>query len=183
MIYRINWNGTDGVFAVPDSVVDSIKLANGKSVKVLLYILKTKITDIDFSAVASAVGVTEEDVEDAISFWKQIGIVYLDGTAPAETPKRTPVVSADKSTEISVERSKEKSSRMLSPAEIAERVEKNELIKYLFDSAETTLGRLLTHTDQRTLIWLTEYYGFEPDILIMIMDFAANQNKKSIPIG
>lgn len=180
MIYRINWNGTDGVFAVPDSVVDSIKLANGKAVKVLLYILKNKITDIDFSAVASAVGVTEEDVEDAISFWKQMGLIYEDGSTPVEVTQKSPDISVVKSSEISDERSKEKSTKMLSPAEISERVEKNELIKYLFDSAETTLGRLLTHTDQRTLIWLTEYYGFETDILVMIIDFAATQNKKSI---
>lgn len=180
MIYKINWGGTNGVFAVPDSVVDSIKLANGKAVKVLIYILKNKITDIDFTEVASAVGVTDEDVEDALSFWKQMGVIYADGSAPIELPKETSELSPVKSSEISMHRSKEKSTKMLSPAEIAERAEKNELIKYLFDSAESTLGRLLTHTDQRTLIWLHEYYGLEPDILIMIMDFAATQNKKSI---
>jgi len=180
MIYRINWNGADGVFAVPDSVVDSIKLANGKAVKVIIYILKNKITDIDFSTVASAVGVTDEDVEDALSFWIQMGVIYADGSAPVEVTKEILTVSNIKPDEISPHRSKEKSTKMLSPSEIAERAEKNELIKFLFDSAEATLGRLLTHTDQRTLIWLHEYYGFEPDILVMIIDFAATQNKKSI---
>lgn len=179
MRYKINWNGAEGVFAVPDNVVDSIKLANGKSVKVLLYILKNKITDIDFSAVASAVGVTDEDVEDALSFWQQIGVIYADGSKPVETVQKAPEASEIK-VEASPQRAKEKSTKMLSPAEIAERTEKNEMIKFLFDSAEATLGRLLTHTDQRILIWLHDYYGFAPDILMMIMDFAVSQNKATI---
>ncbi len=180
MGYKINWDGTSGVFAVPDAVIDSIKLANGKAVKVLLYILKNKIIDIDFTVVASAVGVTDEDVEDALSFWQQVGVVYADGNKPDEaikTPVSNPVV---KPIEISAERSKEKMTKMLSPAEIAERAENNEDIKFLFSAAESTLGRVLTHTDQRTLIWLYEYYGITPDILMMIMDFAVFQNKATI---
>lgn len=180
MGYRINWDGTEGVFAVPDIVVDSIKLANGKAVKVLLYILKNKLTDIDFSVVGSAVGATEEDVEDALSYWQQVGVIYEDGKKPAETLKPVSSSNSVKPAEISAERAKERATKMLSPAEIAERIENNEDIKFLFHAAETTLGRILTNTEQRTLIWLYEYYGIAPDILLMIMDFAVMQNKATI---
>lgn len=180
MEYKINWDSAEGVFAVPDSVVDSIKLANGKAVKILLYILKNKITDIDFAAVSSAVGVTDEDVEDALSFWQQVGVIYKNGNKPAATAKPAVISPVVKSVEISAERAKEKSTKMLSPVEIAERAETNEDIKFLFNAAESTLGRILTHTDQRTLIWLYEYYGITPDILMMIMDFAVFQNKATI---
>ena len=47
MNYRINWENSDGVFAVPDNVIDSLKLANGKAVKVLLYILKNKMISVE----------------------------------------------------------------------------------------------------------------------------------------
>ena len=180
MGYRINWDGTDGVFAVPDIVVDSIKLANGKAVKVLLYILKNKITDIDFNAVGSAVGATDEDVEDALSYWQQVGVIYEDGKKPAETIKPFFTTNSVKHAEISAERAKERATKMLSPAEIAERLENNEELQFLFTAAESTLGRILTNTDQRTLIWLYEYYGTTPDILLMIMDFAVTQNKTTI---
>ncbi len=179
MKYKINWDGADGVFAVPDNIVESLKLANGKAIKVILYILKNKITDIDYNNIASAVGVTDEDVEDALSFWQQIGIIYADGNKPVEIIKEKVSVSVPEPLN-SQHRSKEKATKMLSPAEIAEHVEKNENIRVIFDSAEVTLGRILTYTDQRTLIWLHEYYGFSPDILMMIMDFAANENKATI---
>ncbi len=181
MKYKINWSGSDGVFAVPDTVADSLKLANGKAVKVLLYILKNKISDIDFSTVSAALGITDEDVEDAMSFWQQVGVVYTEGNKPAEAVKQQAVTVPDtKPTEISAERAKEKATKMLSPAEIAERTESVEEIKFLFNAAEATLGRVLTYTEQRTIIWLYEYYGIAPDILMMIMDFAVSQNKASI---
>lgn len=181
MKYRINWDGTDGVFAVPDIVADSLKLANGKAVKVLLYILKNKICDIDYAATASALGMNSEDVEDAMSFWQQVGVVYADGSKPAETVKQ-PVAAApaNKNIEISPERAKEKATKMLSPAEIAELIENNEEIRFLINAAEATLRKVLTYTEQRTIVWLYEYYGIAPDILMMIMDFAVSQNKATI---
>ncbi len=182
MNYRINWENSDGVFAVPDNVIDSLKLANGKAVKVLLYILKNKMISVDCNQISSAVGVTEEDVEDAISFWQQIGIIYTDGCNPISNQK--PVSSVSKSSYItydtSTERSKEKATKMIPPAEIAQRAENNEEIKFLFNAAEATFGRVLTYTEQRTIIWLYEYYGIAPDILMMIMDFAVSQNKANI---
>lgn len=181
MNYKINWENSNGVFAVPDSVADSLKLANGKSVKVLLYILKNKITDVDYASIAQAVGVSDEDVEDAFSFWQQLGILYADGSKPAVTAKAVADSSPAVNTpQISAERSKEKATKMISPAEIAERAENNEEIKFLFSAAEATLGKVLTYTEQRTIIWLYEYYGIAPDILMMIMDFAVSQNKASI---
>ena len=180
MRYKINWDGSDGVFAVPDSVANSLRLANGKAVKVLLYILKNKIADVDFSAVASAVGVSDEDVEDALSFWQQVGVVYADGSKPAEVIAKPQATAEIQHTEISPHRAKEKATKMLTPAEIAERAENNDEIKFLFSASEATLGRILTNTDQRTIIWLYEYYGISPDILMMIMDFAVSQNKATI---
>ncbi|MBQ5317679.1 MAG: DnaD domain protein [Oscillospiraceae bacterium] len=180
MNYKINWDGANGVFAVPDSVAESLKLANGKAVKVILYILKNKITDINCKSIASAIGVSEEDVEDAVSFWQQVGVIYQVGSQPVEAVKTTLNIQPAIVSEISNERAKEKATKMLSPTEIAERAEKNDEIKFLFNAAEATLGKVLTYTEQRTIIWLYEYYSIAPDILMMIMDFAVSQKKASI---
>ena len=184
MKYRINWEGSDGVFAVPDLAADCLKLANGKSVKVLLYILKNKISDVDFGAVGEAVGVTEEDVEDALSYWQQVGVLYADGTTPVAVAVKEknimPEPVAEEAVTISNHRAKEKATKMISPAEISERMEQSEEIRFLFSAAEVTLGKVLTYTEQRTIVWLHDYYGMAPDLLLMIMDFAKSQNKASI---
>ncbi len=182
MKYQINWNCSDGVFAVPDLAADCLKLASGKSLKFLLYILKNKITDVPLAEVGKAIGISEEDAEDALSFWKQTGIIS-DGITPAETSANPEVKTADApaSTEaVSAPRALEKSAKMITPAEISERVTASEEIAFLFKAAESVLGKVLTYTEQRTLIWLHDYYGIAPDLLIMIIEFAKSQNKASI---
>ena len=82
--------------------------------------------------------------------------------------------------DMSAPRTREKSSKMISPSEISERLESSEDIRFLFSAAETTLGKVLTYTEQRTIIWIHDYYGTAPDMLLMIMDFAVSQNKASI---
>ena len=167
---------------MPDFAADCLKLASGKAVKVLLYILKNKITDIDFASVGEAVGITAEDAEDAVSYWQQVGVLYTDGNAPAEIPAKSapesvvPVQQSDSAAQNAHERS----AKMISPQEIAERIENSEDVKFLFSAAEATLGKILNHTEQRTILWLHDYYSIAPDILLMIMDLAKQMNKASI---
>lgn len=184
MNYKINWGGSDGVFAVPDLAADCLKLASGKAVKLLLYILKNKSLDESLAEMGKAVGITEEDAEDAVSYWQQVGVILSDN-ASSETVRQTdaakePMPAVKSASEISAPRAREKASKMMSPAEISERAESSDEIKFLFSAAEATLGKVLTYTEQRTLIWLHDYYGTASDLLLMIMDFAVSQNKASV---
>lgn len=173
MKYTVNWGG--GVFAVPDIAADCLKLASGKAVKLLLYILKNKITDIDYGAFSEVLDISAEDAEDAVSYWQQVGVLYPEGSVPAAVvpPKETlkENVQAARNS-ASEQRAKEKAAKMISPEEIADRVNSSEEIKFLFDGAETSFGKILNYTEQRTLIWLHDYYNIAPDMLMMIMDLA-----------
>ncbi len=182
MKYRINWGCSDGVFAVPDLAADCLKLASGKAVKTLLYILKNKITDVPPSDIAKAVGITEEDAEDALSYWQQVGLIFTGESAP-ELPKASaaPAVSAvpenKSAAAVSSSRAREKTAKMISPKEIAERTESSEEIRVLFSAAESIFGKVLSYTEQRTLIWVHDYYGIGTDLLMMIMEFAKSQSR------
>lgn len=185
MKYNINWNGSDGVFAVPDLAADCLKLSSGKAVKLLLYILKNKGSEETLAEMGKAVGITEEDAEDAISYWQQVGVILDENAASHKTTLPTAAVPKAPSLvkrfeDMSAPRTREKSSKMISPSEISERLESSEDIRFLFSAAETTLGKVLTYTEQRTIIWIHDYYGTAPDMLLMIMDFAVSQNKASI---
>lgn len=182
MKYMVNWSGGDGVFAVPDHAADCLKLASGKAVKLLLYILKNKITEIDFGAFADILDISAEDAEDAVSYWQQVGVLFPYGSEPASVIKTKSTeeknVSVPTSNILSAEqKAKEKAAKMISPEEIADRVNNSDEIKFLFDSAENAFGKILNYTEQRTLIWLHDYYNIAPDLLLMIMDFAKQINK------
>lgn len=185
MKYMVNWGGGDGVFAVPDHAADCLKLASGKAVKLLLYILKNKITDIDFGAFSDVLDISSEDAEDAVSYWQQVGVLYPCGSEPAAVVRKS--TSAEKAVPVppanntaKEQRAKEKAAKMISPEEIADRVNKSEDVKFLFDSAENAFGKILNYTEQRTLIWLHDYYNIAPDILLMIMDLAKQTGKANI---
>lgn len=181
MKYKINWNGSDGVFAVPDLAADCLKLASGKAVKLLLYILKNKSSEESLAEMGKAVGITEEDAEDAVSYWQQVGVILTDDGSPQIRQIADKTTEALKPTpELPAPRAREKAAKMISPAEISERAESSDEIKFLFSAAEATLGKVLTYTEQRTLIWLHDYYGIASDLLLMIMDFSVSQNKASV---
>lgn len=181
MKYKVNWD-CGGVFAVPDSAADCLKLASGKSLKVLLYMLKNKLSDVELSAFAE-IGVSEEDAEDALSYWRQVGVIFTGDPAPetlAAKPAEKSAAKAVPAEKPAARRANERSLKMLSPEEIADRVKASEDIKFLFDSAEVSFGKMLNYTEQRTVIWLHDYYGITSDLLLMIMELSRQIGKASI---
>lgn len=185
MKYNVNWGGGTGVFAVPDHAADCLKLASGKAAKVLLYILKNKISEIDFSAVGEAVGISSEDAEDAVSYWQQVGVLYTEGSSPApvsvDTIQKQPAATEPNSVPVhSPQLEREKASKKFSPKEIADRIDSSDDVRFLFSAAETTLGRILNHTEQSSVLWLHDYYGIAPDILLMIMDLSKQIGRTSM---
>ena len=184
MRYNVNWGGS-GVFAVPDYAADCLKLASGKAVKVLLYILKNKISEIDFSAVGEAVGISSEDAEDAVSYWQQVGVLYTEGSSPAavsvnSAAENSPASEQNSPANQSQQLEREKAAKKFTPEEIADRIESSDDVRFLFSAAETTLGRILTHTEQSSVLWLHDYYGIAPDILLMVMDLSKQLDRASI---
>lgn len=186
MNYKVNWGCSDGAFAVPDSAVDNIKLASGKAAKVLFYIMRYKTAATDNAAEIAAQldkNMTAEDVEDSLSFWEQVGVICPTETAaaPIEKASSAPVQQATPAKpQISSAKAVERAVKMLSAAEIAEKKKNSQDIAFLLSGAETILGKLLNNTEQRTLIWLCEYYSLGGDILLMLIEFCKSIGKTNI---
>lgn len=194
MNYKVNWSIADGAFAVPDCVADNyIKLASGKAVKVLIYIMRHKTADDENAAdIAEKIDkhMTAEDVEDAFSYWEQVGVICRAENTARNTAQtnftdeksisenNTPATQSISA--VSSQRSLERSAKMLSPKEIAERINQSDEIAFLFKSTEEILGKVLTYTDQRTLIWLHDFHSMGSDLILMIIDYCKSINKPGI---
>lgn len=157
MKYRINWDG--GVFAVPDCAADSLKLASGKAVKVLLYIMRFKSED----GICEALGITDEDLEDALSYWKSVGVMYSEGEQPAVREAAPAVQKAP--------RAIPKAAKAVSADEIAARISGSAEIKTLLESIEGSMARPLTFDDQRTVIWIYDHLGLPPEVILMLVNY------------
>lgn len=77
MDYKVNWD-SGGVFAVPDAAAEALRLASGKALKVLIYMLKYRRLPDD----PDEIGVTAEDIDEALSYWSSVGVIYRSGNAP-----------------------------------------------------------------------------------------------------
>ena len=188
MDYKINWDCSEGVFAVPDAAAEGLKLASGKAVKVLIYFMKyRKAPDIP-----EDIGVSAEDVEDALSYWEQLGVLKKAEGAAVSAQKPVSVAKsaepvriiapppAQAAAENVPEKPVIKPRKALLPTEIADRIASSEEIDFLFKSAEQSLGRVLTFDDQRTILWFYDHLGMSADIIIMLIAFCCSIGRRNM---
>ncbi|MCD7731320.1 MAG: DnaD domain protein [Oscillospiraceae bacterium] len=191
MNYKVNWNIAEGVFAVPDCVTDNyIKLASGKAVKVLLYIMRHKNAATENAEnIAESLDkhMTAEDVEDALSYWEQVGVICSSDTPPKQSEtipdaalKTVKTDSGNSDAKISIKKANARLAKTISPDEIAERISSSDEIAFLFKGAEDILGRPLNYTESSTLINAHDFYSIGSDILLMVMDYCKSIDKMSM---
>lgn len=209
MEYIVNLENWNSVFAVPSSVVDNyIKLASGAALKVLLYMLKNNNQPFNISYIAQALGLSEENVEEAFCFWEQVGILSKpDSNGDTELPNAQnaiplPVANAvntttSPTTDVSntinpvdtetanVESSKKFTQRSssgfpITPSEISKKLETSQDIKALFSMAENSLGNMLTYTVQRSFVWIYEYVGLKADVILMLLEYCVSIEKTNM---
>lgn len=194
MEYFLNAGILGGIFAVPNSVVDNyIKLANEASVKVLLYVLRNSNQKLSSALIASALNITENQVEEAFVFWENANIfpkspqsetALVNTFQPVSEPAEPVQPQVNPPPQTSAPQKKviqqERADYNINPSEIAARVESSEDIKCLFTMSEQTFARPLTHTEQRGLIWIHDYLGLSTEVILMLTVFCISADKGNI---
>lgn len=196
MDYKVNWDG--GVFAVPDAAADCLKLIPSKAAKVLLYIMRFRDLPEDPSDIGE--NFTAEDIEEAVNCWVQAGVLYRSDApsaapvaitqpkaAPAAEVRKPVTVLAPKpdikpAAQMPADKPKElpPQQKSLLPTEISERIRSSDEVSFLFRSAESSLGRVLTFDDQRTILWFYDHLGLSADVIIMLIAFCCSVGKSSM---
>lgn len=182
MEYFVNFHGWNSIFAVPSSVVDNyIKLASGAALKVLLFVLRNNGKPLGKSFIASSLGISEENVEEAFCFWEQVNILAKDNLQTSDKQPDTPPAApppVESKTPSFTQRSS--ANFLTSPSEIAARIDNSDKIKILLSMAEKSLGNMLTYTEQRSLIWIYEYVGLDVDVILMLLEYCISIGKPNM---
>ncbi len=168
-------------FSVPCALVDDyIKLADESALKLLLYLMCDESDEIDKSEVCKKLGIKESAFDDAVIFWKEMGVIESEEISLSAQN----AVIKTKSSEVSPapvlsQAQKAKVRLNYTPKTIAEMIDTDESIKELFSEAEKTIGRLLKHTEQELLINLRDYYGFDIQSIILMLEYCRDNGKTS----
>lgn len=175
-------------FPVPVPVADNfLGLASHDQLKVLLYVLCHAGETLTQEQIAKSCKVLPSAVEEALVFWQNANVLAASPqtvsvqlaaaqTAPAQpvpvpAPQQEQPAAAPPSVPpgTSVPRVQVSSSNFnIRPSEMAERIRKNPALAELFRSAEQLLKKPVNPTEQKSLIWMHEYLGLTPDVLLML---------------
>ena len=179
MNFKINPLSFGGIFAVPNSLVDdNIRLASVVQLKTLLYLLRHgNFRKVTTEEMAEALCLDKEDVQDAMIFWLERGLVLKEN----EEPSLTTQISFQKNdTPERVQPEKEVPEIYISKPsheEVAARLKDSAELSAFFQQAQTSLGKPFGYEGQSTLLMLHDGYGLPLEIIIMAIEYCVSKKK------
>ena len=162
----MNWGEWNTVFGVPVSVVDKhLKTASSVYIKVLLFILRNTGTRQNTLQIAQAVGITADEVTEAVRYWESAGLFSFGSGEGMRISNVSHVTDKP---------------LYASPSEISQLMDTKPELRFMFDRLEQLYGRPVTSTEQRSYIYLHEAAGLPADVLVMIAEHCVQNGKLSI---
>lgn len=164
MEYNINPSVFTNVFVFPVMIADKyLKLCKGEHLKVLLYILRTSTNKPSVEEISSALDLSVYDVEEAILFWADAGILLTENVSP--------VIERQKTVKKSLKPSRD---------DVAKRGLEDIRIKTLLNETQLKFGRGLKTNETQTLVWLFDDLGLDVSLILLIVQHAVDIGKKNI---
>ena len=158
-------------FSVPSAIVDShLKLAGALQLRVILYCLRhTYDAEINPALMAELFSVSEEDINDALMFWAELGFIECEGPTfkPQQTVTELPKVAPPKAPRPD---RKEVARRGLESPEIA----------FLLNEAQQKFGRMLKQSESSVLVWIYDDLGMDASLILMVLEYAVQAGKVNI---
>lgn len=170
MSFRVNAAAWNGVFAIPNCIVDEhIKKAGGQAIKVLLFLLRHQGEDLDARAIAKGTGMDVGDVKDAFLYWKEVGIVYEDGETPPNVKQAEDKVNLKALPDVAP-----------TYDQVAARTLEDANLRALFNEVQLKLGRTIGYGDQAQLLMMLDYYGLPVEVILTIVEYCMSKGKVNI---
>lgn len=199
MEFSVNYGILQGVFAVPNCVVDQhLKLAGAAQLKVLLFLLRHSDKTVDCAEMAKKLGYSQADIKDAVNYWQEVGVltqlpeqVDTDNppitrkaaakeepsekpeAAPSINQKPTPITHAVVYEQGNIKRVS--TSYRFTQKEAFMRLEESEPLRFLIEQCRVLLGRELQGSDVAALVSIHDWAGLPPDVILLAVGYCASR--------
>ena len=182
MTYKIDFDRWGRFFNVPCSIVDEhLKLADGDFVKVLLCILSGNSSMLESGQLAALSGVKEKRVTDAVHYWADLGVIKVEGIPCTERPSVAASVEVAPAKAPAVVKEKPvKTALRYSPKDLASKINDNEDLRFIVNEYEKIKGTVIKDNEIMGFINLIEYYGFDAQSLILMIEYCHKLGKRSM---
>lgn len=160
MKYTVNMKTMASTFPLPKSVADKyLKLATHNQLKVLLYCFSNISNEIDSEVISKVIAIGKDDVEDALFFWANAGI--LNSETEQEKPEKAVVIKHELPTR----------------EEVIRRGMEDQNIMMLLREAQMKFGRNLKSNESSFLVSLYDDEGMKPAVILVLLQDAVNKGK------
>ncbi|MDE6833222.1 MAG: DnaD domain protein, partial [Ruminococcus sp.] len=169
-------NNNDNMFNVPCVVVDNLlQMATGEDIKVLLYILRCSGRDFAENEISNETGVSQEEVNKAIDFWRRARVLTANSTQPVQQAEEVKTIPENSSGQTSMKFLK----FYLSASDIAEIKNNDPAMSELITVAENSLGTL-NHIQISTIIKMHHYLGLKKEVIITLIEYCKEIGRTSV---
>ena len=203
MGYRVESALWENVFAVPGALVDEhLKHCDGAALKVLLVVLR-KNTHTAPESIADFLKIPASEVARALHYWVGVGVLahkteteppYKAAVSlmPGRSPQREIKAPADRYVAPPVRKEEAPPTpaahaqkpgsfrKKLTPRQINEMSRADNSIAFLLQESQMILGKPLTPVATDTLTALYSYYGMNPEVILMLLQYCAAQGKDNM---
>lgn len=185
MRYGFNYGIWGNIFGVPSIIADNfLKLSTEAQLKVIIYLLRNNGQSFNIEEIAENTGLNEEEVEDALLFWNQNGILpdtYEDLPAVNSIFSSPEPEPKSENTDLYMYSGSNYSSARLNikHTEISDMLESSKTLRDLFAMTEKSLCNM-NFAVERSLIWMNQYLGLSAEIIIMIINYCVSINNGNI---
>lgn len=160
MNYTLNMTVFGNTFAVPIAVSDKyLKIATETQLKVLLYFMRNISEGINASKIADALSLPESEVDDALLFWSQCGVLNSEQPKPPDTK---PVII---------------NSSLPSRADVIKRGLEDQNLMFLLREAQLKFGRNLKQNESQLLVSLYDDYDMKVSVILLLLGYAVREGK------
>lgn len=160
MTYNINPAIFSSTYAIPTIVADKyLKIATHTQLKVLLYLMRNLSEGIDSQKIADALFIDAGEIEDALVFWQQCGI--LVGKKPKEVEPKQVIVK----------------STLPTRADVIKRGLEDKQLMFLLREAQLKFGRNLKQNESQLLVSLYDDHGMDPSVILLLLSYASRVGK------
>ena len=176
---KITINYGEAISVLPSKVLEHIDKAKKFDIKLLILLSSSeKYREGKYTkALAEALGVSETEVENSISFWRGTGVLTLDGSSNVKMADKT--TQKEESVDVP-KRAKVTELPQYNTKELNALLEKNKFVVGLIDECQNILGKIFTASEIRVIMGLVEYLGLDHDYILVLMHYSAKVDMKSM---
>ena len=130
----------------------------------VLYILRERAEAVDADTLSRLAGLSEEDVRDALSFWRGAGAVTVSEGQTSPVEKKKAVLSADRLSPYA-------------PSEASRLIEEENLASFI-ELCQQTYGKVLCPADIDILLGMHDQLHFDCEYICLLIAFCVEHGRK-----